>query len=192
MKWLAILLFPITAFGQNQQEIQQEYLKLVNQFRAENRLPAVNLYDDANKTAKIQSDYIASTTKVDGNSATAELTHSHPAYPMPADRFAFVNPADDGKFLVYEICAGNWTKDTLNYKQLALDAFNAWKESPGHRAILLNPIVSLTGISISFKKVVIKTPEYRVNPNTMSFERAGFKDNVTISVSATSIFLAKI
>jgi len=158
MKKLIVILFPFVAFSQiDNATIQLEFIKLLNQYRIQHGIKPVTINLDAQKAAKIQSDYIASTFQVDKDKLNYQCGHSHPIYNSPTDRLKVVNPVLEESLSVAENAAVFFNV-TLLSKDIAQHVFEQWKSSPTHNAIMLNPKCSQIGIFISLNtKIVINT-----------------------------------
>jgi uncharacterized protein YkwD len=151
MKKLIIILFPFVAFTQvNNAEIQVEFTKLINAHRAANGVAPLKTNADAQKAAKIQSDYLASTLRIENNQVKAIIGHKHPEFHSPHDRLEQVNPVTAEKFITGENAAEFFegSVDTTS-KGIAKQLFEQWKASPDHNKNMLLDDYTQYGIAVS-------------------------------------------
>jgi len=151
MKKLLVILFPFVAFTQvNNAEIQAEFTKLINAHRAAAGVAPLKTNADAQKAAKIQSDYLASTLRIENNQVKAIIGHKHPEFPSPGDRLEEVNPVTAENFVTGENAAEFFegSVDTSS-KGIANQLFEQWKASPRHNAAMLLGDYTQYGIAVS-------------------------------------------
>jgi uncharacterized protein YkwD len=151
MKKLLVILFPFVAFTQvNNTEIQAEFTKLINAHRAEHGVAPLKTNADAQKAAKIQSDYLASTLRIENNQVKAIIGHKHPEFTSPGDRLEEANPVTAEKFITGENVAEFFegSVDTTS-KGIANQLFEQWKASPGHNKNMLLADYTHYGIAVS-------------------------------------------
>lgn len=178
MKKLIVLFLPFIASAQiDNAAIQSEFAKLINLYRAENGVSPLKTNADAQKAALIQSDYLASTLRVEGNSVKAICGHNHPEFHSSHDRLVEVNPELADQFLAAENAATTLDENvaTMTSKEIALVFFNQWKASPPHNAALLDGDYTQFGISVS------------ANSKTIVVDDGYFTHDITYVIHASSL-----
>lgn len=161
MKKLIILLFPFIAFTQiNSNTFQYEFAKLLNAYRVQNHLTPVQVNVKLTQAAQIQSDYLASTVIVDSvGKIKSKIGHAHPKFNSPNDRLAEVDSNLASRSITSECVAMSYFTESSTSQDLAKDAFEMWKKSTDHNAILLSDINEIgVSISLTINKKTIKSP----------------------------------
>jgi uncharacterized protein YkwD len=117
--------------------VEQQILALVNQQRALNGLPALTISPQLTYAAQVQSTNMAALSTVVGLSAA--MSHLLDGSPTPTLK-------DRGDYAGYAYSA---LGENIAYGyQGAADVMNAWMNSPGHRANILQPMFTQIGISV--------------------------------------------
>jgi hypothetical protein len=111
-------------------------VEMTNAFRAENRLGAVKTNPTLVKAAKAFAEYLARSGK---------FAHEADGR-QPADR---TRAAGYKHCIVAENLALNQHNRGFETRDLASRAVTGWKESPSHRAAMLNPHVTEIGVGIA-------------------------------------------
>lgn len=120
-------------------------VEMTNAFRAENRLGAVKLNSDLNKAARAYAAFLAQTGK---------FAHEADGR-QPSDR---TDAAGYKHCIIAENLAMNQHSLGFATRDLAVRAVDGWKQSPSHRAAMLNPHVTEIGVGIA--KAGDKDPKY--------------------------------
>jgi uncharacterized protein YkwD len=156
MKKLLVILFPFVAFTQvNNAEIQAEFTKLINAHRAEHGVAPLKTNADAQKAAKIQSDYLASTLRVENDQIKAIIGHIHPEFPRVSDRLEEANAVTAENFTTGENAAEFFNDNNPSSKDIANQLFEQWKASPGHNKNMLLGDYTQYGIAVSVSQTTI-------------------------------------
>ena len=151
MKKLFVLLLPFIASAQiDNAAVQLEFAKLINLYRAENGVGPLKINADAQKAALIQSDYLASTIRVENNNMKAICGHIHPEFHGPQDRLNEVNPELAEQYGVGENAALFFNNENLAANLIAKELFEQWKASPPHNAAMLDSDYTHFGIAATF------------------------------------------
>lgn len=116
---------PTQALGSSGTADQEAFLKLINDFRAENGLAPVALNDQLNQTAQDYSQAL---------DESGQFTHE-----LNGSQFG-----DRIKEHGYNL--GTGTENIAKGQQSVEEAFQSWVDSPGHRANLLNPDIKEIGL----------------------------------------------
>jgi uncharacterized protein YkwD len=154
MKKLLVILFPFVAFTQvNNAEIQAEFTKLINAHRAANGDAPLKPNADAQAAALIQSDYLASTLRVEDNQVKFLIGHKHPVFTAPNDRLEEVDPVTAENFTTGENVAEFFDMDNPTSKDIAEELFEQWKTSPDHNKNMLLDEYTQYGIAVSVSQV---------------------------------------
>jgi hypothetical protein len=111
-------------------------VEMTNAFRAENRLGGVKSNPVLGKAAKAYAEYLARTGK---------FAHEADGR-QPADR---TQAAGYRHCIVAENLALNQSSRGFETRDLAGRAVNGWKDSPAHRAAMLNPHVTEIGVGVA-------------------------------------------
>jgi hypothetical protein len=178
MKKLLIVLFPFLSVAQiDNVALQEEFGKLLNEYRISKGKTPVTFNADAKAAAKIQADYLASTWHLDTSGKyVGKVGHIHPDPNLkgPHERVLAVNPTYDSLFAnnILGVCenAASLGSGELTTKQLAAKALDIWIKSPGHNAALLDNYSINLEFGIYASTVIIELPyyEYVADPATMS------------------------
>lgn len=153
---LFLILIPFCSFGQltlEQEEIiNNEVLKQLNNFRIKNHSKALKIDPDLEIAAKLQSDY---------NAVTKELSHiqeNNIPYSTPVKRVSMVKTGDHktyysvGENATYTFIDSD-KKDKPDYlKKIASEIFESWKASEGHRENMLNKNFNYYGFAVSIRE----------------------------------------
>jgi len=202
MKKLLIVLFPFLSIAQiDNVALQEEFGKLLNEYRISKGKTPVTFNADAKGAAKIQTDYLASTWHLDASSGkyTGKVGHIHPDPNLrgPQERVLAVNPKYDSLFTnnILGVCenAASLGSGELNTKQLAAKVLDMWIKSPGHNAALLdNYSINLEfGIYASTAYIELPYYEYVPDPATMS-SKSVLKYLKEPTYSVALVFITKI
>lgn len=111
-------------------------VEMTNAFRAENRLGAVKLNPELNKAAKAFAAFLAKSGK---------FAHEADGR-QPSDR---TEAAGYRHCIVAENLAMNQHSLGFATRDLAMRAVDGWKNSPSHRAAMLNPHVTDIGVGVA-------------------------------------------
>jgi len=180
MKKLIVILFPFIASAQvDNAAVQAEFAKLINAYRIENGVAPLKTNADAQKAACIQSDYLASTLRVENSKVKYTCGHIHPEFPSDDDRLAEVNSELADHFDAGECAAVNLDPGIVNMtpKEIALLFFNQWKTSPLHNAAMLNDVYTQFGITVS------------TNSKTAVIDDGYFTHDITYVIHASALVL---
>lgn len=120
-------------------------VEMTNAFRAENRLGGVKLNAQLNKAAKSYAAFLAQSGK---------FAHEADGR-QPSDR---TEAAGYRHCIVAENLALNQHSLGFATRDLAVRAVDGWKNSPSHRAAMLNPHVTEMGVGVA--KAGDKDPKY--------------------------------
>jgi hypothetical protein len=174
MKKLIVIIFPFIAFTQiDNAAFQIEFAKVFNSYRVANNLTPLKINSDANKAAKIQSDYLIS-TYIRDSSGTIKgvLTHDYPDSNLcsAARRLQFINPVYDIKSTsIGECVLVIMDYDVVSLETLADKVLNIWKKSAGHNAALLKVWEKNEfGIYVSHASYQAAYVDYEVDVATLS------------------------
>lgn len=111
-------------------------VEMTNAFRAENRLGAVRINPELNKAAKAYATFLAKSGK---------FAHEADGR-QPSDR---TESAGYRHCIVAENLAMNQHSLGFATRDLAFRAVDGWKNSPSHRAAMLNPHVTDIGVGVA-------------------------------------------
>jgi hypothetical protein len=201
MKKLLIVLLPFLSVAQiDNVALQEEFGKLLNEYRISKGKTPVTFNADAKGAAKIQADYLASTVHKDSSGKlVGKVGHIHPDPNLrgPQERVLAVNPEYDSLFAnnILSVCenAAAIGSGELTTKQLAAKVLDMWMKSPRHNEALLdNYGINLEfGIYASTTFTELPYYEYEADPATMS-SKPVLKYHTLPKYSIALVFITKI
>lgn len=112
----------------SEEEVEDELIRLINDYRAENGLQRLNKNEKLMKAADIRA-----------SEAMRTFSHTRPDGTFAATVLEEVGYSDGGSFL-----------ENLYSSTGALATFNAWKESPGHNGSMLAKDMKNIGVGYDF------------------------------------------
>ena len=118
------------------QQVENRVVALVNEFRAEKGLHPLELEPRLGETARDFSAYLATSGKLDHRADGVT-----PAARAEQRGYDYCNLAEN---LAYE-----YNSRGFSAEQLARNFVNGWKDSPTHRANMLEPDVTETGFAVT-------------------------------------------
>lgn len=145
---------PITGQLTAQQEeiINQQVLNQMNNFRSQNNLSVLIIDPELEIVAKLQSDY---------NAVRKELSHSQSSnisYSTPVKRVSMVKTGNDktlysvGENATLSFIASDQEIDSNYLEEIAIELFETWKQSEGHRENMLNPNFKYYGFAVTVRE----------------------------------------
>lgn len=151
-KLLIIICLPLISIAQPDIKlVEQEFIQILNEYRVSHGVQVLHVSDDATRVAEFQNNYLA---EINLNENTLVVTHNHPDYKSFSQRVRTI--MGDLEFLNAGENVGAQNVPTsprnkpLSAKDLAMNLFNLWKDSPAHNENMLDPTYNYTGISITY------------------------------------------
>lgn len=151
-KLIALILISFSIKASSQSQSDRIFIGLINGFRAENGLGALKYDATLDSAAEWHSAYMAK---------TGVLSHTESLYPTPQSRIEKYDPkAFAGKFDRYEVLEnanrGAHYGKAITDSLIVVQAFEAWKGSPPHRAAMLNAKAQFVAFGDSFTSEIRK------------------------------------
>lgn len=159
-KLLIIICLPLISIAQPDIKlVEQEFIQILNEYRVSHGVQVLQVSDDATRVAEFQNNYLAEINR--GDPITILLTHIHPDYKSFSQRvrtimgdLEFLNAGEN----ILGLCCLESKFISYTAKDLALDFFNQWKDSPGHNENMLDPTYNYSGFTFTYIRTEHTTP----------------------------------